>query len=404
MRVATILKGYPRLSETFIAQEILELEKRGIAQIIVSLRHPTDPCEHDLHREIKAERLYLPEYLKDEPERLARARQAAKRLPGYQAAHEAFTADLAADASANRRRRFGQACVLATELPADIGWMHCHFLHTPASVARYASLMTGIPWSFSAHAKDIWTTPPAELSAKLASARWGVTCTGVNAAYLKGLTDTPEKVSLVYHGLDLRRFPDRPCEHPARERITLLTVGRAVEKKGFSDLLRALARLRADPRWRLVHIGGGGLMRRLSAEAERLGIAERVSFRGAQPREAVFEALKEADIFVLPSRIAASGDRDGLPNVLLEAAAFALPIIATKVSAIPELVREEETGRLVPERDPKRLAAAIAALMDDPPARKRLGLAAFARLQADFSCEPGIDLLADKLKRSLAER
>jgi len=404
MRVATLLKGYPRLSETFIAQEILGLERRGIAQRIVSLRHPTDPYEHDLHREISAERYYLPEYLKDEPARVARARRAAEKLPGFEAARAAFMADFAADRTANRRRRFGQACVLAAEMPEDIGWMHCHFLHTPASVARYASLMTGIPWSFSAHAKDIWTTPAAELSVKLASARWGATCTAANAEYLKSLADDPEKVSLVYHGLDLSRFPAEPTEHPERDEIVILTVGRAVEKKGFSDLLRALALLKDDARWRLVHIGGGGLMKRLAAEAERLGIAGRVDFRGAKPREEVFAALKEADLFALPSRITRSGDRDGLPNVLMEAAAFALPAVATKVSAIPEFVEDGKSGLLVPERDPKALAKALRALMGDAQERRRQGLAAFARLNSRFSSEPGIDFMAEKLKASLASR
>ncbi|MBZ8133165.1 glycosyltransferase [Afifella sp. IM 167] len=404
MRVATLLKGYPRLSETFIAQEILGLERRGIAQMIVSLRHPTDPYEHDLHREIGAERYYLPEYLKDDPARVRRARRLAEELPGYKAALAAFEADFAADRTANRRRRFGQACVLAAEMPSDIGWMHCHFLHTPASVARYASLMTGIGWSFSAHAKDIWTTPAPELSAKLASARWGATCTAANVAYLKSLSDDPGKISLVYHGLDLARFPSSPPEHPQAEEITILTIGRAVEKKGFSDLLRALALLKSDPRWRLVHIGGGGLIARLRAEAEKLAISQRLDFRGAQPRENVFDALKEADIFVLPSRITRSGDRDGLPNVLMEAAAFALPAVATTVSAIPEFVEDGKTGLLVHERDPKALAEALSAMMDDAGRRREQGLAAFARVHSRFSCEPGIDFMAEKLKASLAGR
>ena len=171
-RIAVVVKGYPRLSETFIAQEILGLERRGVEQLIVSLRHPTDPHLHDLHREISAEVLYLPEYLKDDPKRVARARSWAETQPGFAAALAAFEADLARDRSANRYRRFGQACVFAHELPADVTWLHTHYLHTPASVTRYAALILGMPWSFSAHAKDIWTSPDWDLKEKLKDAAW----------------------------------------------------------------------------------------------------------------------------------------------------------------------------------------------------------------------------------------
>src|SRR5215207_1953166 len=206
-RVAVIVKGYPRLSETFIAQEILGLQERGVPQLIVSLRHPTDPDVHDLHRAIEADVLYLPEYLKDDPERVRRGRLWAEEQPGFLEAWCAFEADFARDRSVNRRRRFGQACVLARELPDDVDWLHAHFLHTPASVTRYAALIRGMRWSFSAHAKDIWTTPEWELGEKLADAAWGVTCTAANLDRLRTLSSAPKKLHLVYHGLDFSRFP-----------------------------------------------------------------------------------------------------------------------------------------------------------------------------------------------------
>ena len=243
-RIATIVKGYPRLSETFIAQEILGLEKRGIAQLIVSLRHPTEGKVHDLNREIAAEVLYLPEYLQDDPPRVRAARKWAEEQAGYRDALKAFSADLKRDPTVNRRRRFGQACVLARELPDDVDWIHTHYLHTPASVARYAAMIRGMGWSFSAHAKDIWTTPEWELRRKIADAAWGVTCTRTNLDYLRSLTDAPRKIDLVYHGLDFSRFPPAP-ERPAKRNgaFTIVSVGRAVEKKGYADLLRALAML-----------------------------------------------------------------------------------------------------------------------------------------------------------------
>ncbi len=401
-RIAVVVKGYPRLSETFIAQEILGLERRGLDVLIVSLRRPTDGAVHPVHREIRAEVLYLPEYLKDDPPRLAAGRRAAAALRGYDAALAAYERDLARDRSASRRRRFGQACVLAAELPANIDSLYVHFLHTPASVTRYAALMRGLPWSFSAHAKDIWTSPDWELAEKIADADWGTTCTAVNAAKLRSLADRPEKVALVYHGLDFARFP-APTSRPdtrdgRREAVTIVSVARAVEKKGLDDVLRALARLPAELDWRFVHIGGGTLVPRLKALAERLGIADRVDWRGAQPQSAVIAACAEADIFVLASRVTRSGDRDGLPNVLMEAQALGLACVSTRVSAIPEVIDDGRTGVLVEPRDPTALAAALEQLIRDPQRRAALAEASSTAVRQRFSTAPGLDRIAALLR------
>ncbi|WP_233560400.1 glycosyltransferase family protein [Oleomonas cavernae] len=208
-RLAIIVKGYPRLSETFIAQELLALEQAGLALEIWSLRRPTDPDVHQLHRQIQAPAHYLPEYLYQEPLRVLKGLAAGlgrARLPRLMAV---FLRDLWRDPTANRLRRLGQALVLARELPATVGHLHVHFLHTPASVARYAALLTGRRYSFSAHAKDIWTTPAWEKREKIADSAWGVTCTCQGHEALAPLAP-PGRVSLVYHGLDLGRFPRRP--------------------------------------------------------------------------------------------------------------------------------------------------------------------------------------------------
>jgi len=159
--------------------------------------------------------LYLPEYLKDEPRRVRRGWRRARRMAGYGAARRAWLKDLLRDPTPNRIRRFGQALVLAAELPADIGQLHAHFLHTPASVARYAAAMRGLDWSVSAHAKDIWTIPDWEKREKLAAARWAVTCTETGRAHLARLAPAPDNVMLSYHGLDLDRF----APAAARDRI-----------------------------------------------------------------------------------------------------------------------------------------------------------------------------------------
>ena len=404
-RIATVVKGYPRLSETFIAQEILGLERRGIAQLIVSLRRPTDTKVHDLNHEIAADVLYLPEYLKDDPGRVRQGQIWAETQPGYSRALAAFQADLARDRSANRRRRWGQACVLARELPADVDWLHTHFLHTPASVTRYAALIRGLGWSFSAHAKDIWTTPEWELREKLAEAAWGATCTRANLDHLRSLSPRPADLHLVYHGLDFSRLPAPVnARRLDSQDVVIASVGRAVEKKGYPDLLQALAKLRDDPRWRFEHAGGGPLTPRLKARAQHLGIAERIAWHGAQERSFIFSLLARADLFVLPSRLTRSGDRDGLPNVLMEAQAFGVAVLSTDVSGIPELVIHGENGWLVPQRDPGALARALRRLIEDKELRDRIGQAGAASVRRNFSSAPGIDRVADLLRASRADR
>jgi len=399
MTIGLVVKGYPRLSETFIAQEIHGLEQRGSDLRIISLRRPTDGALHPVHREIRAPVHYLPEYLRDAPSRVTSGWRRAKRLPGYAAARSAFLADLRRDPTPNRMRRFGQACVLAAELPADVTHLHAHFLHTPASVARYGALMRGLPLSLSAHAKDVWITPAWDLATKLRDAAWVTACNAAAAARLRRIcSDAP--VDLLYHGLDLRRFPPFDAPRPARagrdptEPLRILSVARAVEKKGLDTLLDALALLPAHLSWRLTHIGGGERLMKLQRRARRLGVAGRIDWRGAQPQEAGLHALREADLFVLPSRVARNGDRDGLPNVLMEAQSQRLAVVATRVAGIPELVRDGETGLLVRPGDAPGLARAIARLARDPAERTRLGDAGHARLRAGFDSDAWLDRLA----------
>lgn len=401
--IVVVLKGYPRLSETFIAQELHALEASGLRLHLVSLRHPTDKTTHPIHDEIAAPVTYLPEYLYQEPLRVLKSWWRVRRAAGYREARAIWLKDLWRDLTPNRVRRFGQALVLAAEMPAAANMIYAHFLHTPASVARYAAHITDHRWACSAHAKDIWTSPEWELREKLNDLDWLVTCTSVNADYLKGLAAEPGKVSLMYHGLDLARFPEFGARRHIRDGgdpeapVEILSVGRAVAKKGYDDLLAALAALPADLAWQFTHIGGGPLLKELKAEAAALGIAEKIIWRGALPQHEVLAALQAADIFVLASRIAEDGDRDGLPNVLMEAQSQKLAVIATDVSAIPELIRQGETGLLVPPQNPRALAAAIEALARDPAARDRFAAAGEARLRDLFDVRKWVGKLAERL-------
>ena len=401
--LAVVLKGYPRLSETFIAQELRALEIRGHHFDIWSLRHPYDDRIHPIHDEITADRHYLPEYLHDEPLRLLRSMFRVARSRRFWSAARVWFGDFMRDRTLNRIRRFGQAAVLAAELPAETRFLYAHFLHTPGSVARYTALIRGIGWGFSAHAKDIWTIPDWEKREKIADCRFGVTCTGTGAEHLQRLDLRGDKISLVYHGLDLSRFPAPPDIRPAGNRFTLLSVGRLVAKKGYGDLLEALSRLPDELDWRFIHIGGGELKRGIEARAKRLELSDRIEWHGKRAQDDVIAAMRSADLFVLPSKIADNGDRDGLPNVLMEAASQKLPILTTDISAIPEFITDGVHGTLVPSGDTKALTDAIVALAADPARRGAMADAAYQRLTDSFGMEAGIEMLDAQLRAALAQ-
>ncbi len=402
-RVAVVLKGWPRLSETFIAQEIAGLEARGIALELWSMRRPTDTARHPVHDRVKGRVVYLPEYVKDDPKRVFAAWLKARRLPGYAAARRKFVDDLRRDATSNRVRRWGQALVLAAELPESIDRLYAHFLHTPASVTRYAATMRGLPWSVSAHAKDIWTSPEWEIRGKLAECDWLVTCTAVGLRRLQELAPRPERLRLVYHGLDFAHLPGPPGPRPMRDGsdpsdpVIVLSVGRKVEKKGYDDLLDALAALPPGLQWRFEHVGAGELSDALKQRAASLGIGDRCTWHGAQPQKAVFAALAGADLFVLASKKAADGDQDGLPNVLMEAAHQGLPLVSTRAAAIGEFVEDGVTGLLVPPASPADLAQALGRMIADPGLRRTLAQRAGEVLRERFSYEAGVDWIAGAL-------
>ncbi|CAN7698117.1 glycosyltransferase family 4 protein [Phyllobacterium sp. LjRoot231] len=399
LKTLVILKGYPRLSETFIAQELLGLERAGFDLTLISMRKPTDTKRHPIHDEIKARVVYLPEYLHEEPIRVFRALKAGWKEPNFKPLLRRFWADLRRDVSRNRFRRLGQALVLAHEWPDAGEWLHAHFIHTPASVARYASIMTDVPWTCSAHAKDIWTSPDWELTEKLGEARWSVTCTRSGFEHMRELTDRKEQVHLSYHGLDLARFGHFAAARPSRDGsdrsdpVQILSVGRAVPKKGYDILLHALALLPARLHWRFVHIGGGDELVRLKPLAVKLGIADRIIWKGALAQAEVLEYYRSADIFALACRVAADGDRDGLPNVLVEASSQNLVCVSTDISGIPELLTGGENGFVVPPENPRLLALALEHAIREPDLRYRLGKAAEKRVREHFDHNSSIHQL-----------
>jgi glycosyltransferase involved in cell wall biosynthesis len=296
--LAVVVKGFPRLSETFIARELAALEARGVDFTLHALRHP-GPDAKLVDNRVRATPRCLPEYLHDEPLRVMRAFAVAQHLPGFAAAWRAFRRDWPRDRGRARLRRLGQACVLATELPPSVRHLHAHFAHSPTSVVRYAAKLRGLTYSVSAHAKDIWTAPDWDLAEKIADASFVAVCNKVGHARLASLGDAT-KIQLIHHGLpraDLSATARSQSRdgNDSQAPVRLLCVARAVEKKGLAFLLDALAQMPSGIAFALEHIGGGPLLEPLKEQAQRLGIADRIIWQGSKSHVDVLAALDRRD-------------------------------------------------------------------------------------------------------------
>jgi glycosyltransferase involved in cell wall biosynthesis len=386
-----ILKGYPRISETFISTEILLLESMGIPIEIYSLRQPRESFSHDSIANIRAQVTYMPEYVLPHWQTLLRNNAALWRKIGSR--YGACLAKAAARAWERQSwatlRHFLQAGHLTALRLYDrpVAHIHAHFCHTPTSVALFASELTGRPFSFTAHAKDIYTSEPDQLARKIKKARFVVTCTRYNARYLTELkhragASTP--IHTIYHGIDLDFFSfDHQPALPSP--YLILSIGRFVPKKGYDDLLKALKLLDdAGVDFQFVHIGAGEIESQIKALVAELGLGHRVSMLGTLAHKEVIGWYRKAHCFTLACKVAPNGDRDGIPNVLIEAMAVGLPVIATRVSAIPELIEDTVTGTLVQPQDPAAMARAITHVLLHPEAHALEVRQARARVEEEF--------------------
>lgn len=377
-RIGYVLKVYPRFSETFVVTEILAREARGTEIEIFSLRPPADSRFHDTLARVSAPVTYVPRVRRPDELWAALAAAAAElpRLP------EALPELLSADAE-----DAGQAVDLAVRVRrAGLTHLHAHFGSVATTVARLASLLTGVPYSFTAHAKDIFheSVDPADLRRKLAGAAHAVTVSDWNAAYLADRYGAAAgRVHRVYNGLDLDAFPFAP--DAADRPPVVAAVGRLVEKKGFDVLLDA-CRLLADAgrEFRCQVVGTGLLEAELRDRSARLGLTGVVEFTGPLPQPQVRAVVRSAAVLAAPCVVGTDGNQDGLPTVLLEAMALGTPCVSTDVAGIGEVVRDETTGLLVPQREAGALASALARLLDDTALRTRLAAAARDLVEKEF--------------------
>ena len=404
-----ILKGYPRISETFISNEILLLERLGFNIHLISMRRGRENFTHESLRRIRARVDYLPEtLLAPLPKFLFHNVQLAAQNPRF------YAAALKTALRRFRRTRKSatikhllQAGVLVHQfLPSsDIVHLHAHFAHSPTSVAMFAGQLSGLDFSFTAHAKDIYTTNPGQLREKISLAKFVVTCTEYNKQHLLSLCDgLPVAIHRIYHGIDTGLFTEETAEKLASQPAPLppyeiLTVARMIAKKGLPTIYKALKILR-DRGIAFHHtlIGDGEDREAVLNLIENLGLSKVARIIGTQPHDVVLDHYRRAALFVLGCEIASNGDRDGIPNVCLESMAMGVPVATTDVSAIPELIENEKTGLLVPARQPELLAQAMLRMLTDQDLRNRVIPAARKRIREDFDNKVLIKKLADVYK------
>lgn len=381
MRAAYVVKRYPRFSETFIVNEILAHEAAGLDVDIFALRPSLDVRFQEEIGRVRAPVTYLESGAGKASGLWERIREAARVLPGFLEKLEHATPEDA--------RTVCQAADLAIQCRArQVDHMHAHFATSAASVARLASVFTGIPFTLTAHAKDIFheDVDPEDLSRKLRGAYRTITVSDHNVAHLRAAyPGDADGVVRIYNGLDLSVFAPRWHE---RDESVIVAVGRLVEKKGLADLIDACAILKDRGRkLRCRIIGDGEEREALSARISQCDVSDTVELTGPLPRTQVATQLARAALLVAPCVTGRDGNRDGLPTVLIEAMALGTPCLSTKVTGIPEIVRDGETGRLVDERSPHQLADAIEAMLNDPKGAFRLAQAARRLVETEFDVE-----------------
>jgi glycosyltransferase involved in cell wall biosynthesis len=391
--IAYLVKGWPRLSETFILNEVIAIERRNIPLRIFSVKDPNNEPIHAKVAGVRASVTYISLARHWKAALLGNLRLLGRRPVSY--LRTFFYAIL--QAVIHLRfvviRRFWQAGHLGNILLREpVAHLHAHFATSPAMVALLTHKLTGIPYTFTAHAKDIYVSPQKLLRAKIEAAEAIITCTEYNRQYLLSEfgPSLNTKLHCIHHGLDLLEFEFRPSRMATRETPVVLAVARLVEKKGLGHLLTALDILRKRGRCvRAEIIGDGPLRGTLESQIRGLGLTDVVEFLGAQPHENVRLAYGRASLFVLPCTVAENGDRDGIPNVLLEAMASGVPVVSTEISGIPELIESERHGLLVPPNDPVRLADAMDRVLASAELPERLARTARSKIEAEFSLDHG---------------
>ena len=405
--IGYVVKMFPRLSETFILNEILELERQGLSLHIFSLKRPTEPGAEAEASRVQAPITYLPERALRQPWRILCAHFGVFRRYGssYLRALLHVVRGRELRSLVRGLRRFSQTCCLVHEM-GEVRHLHAHFATDPTRLASWAHMICGIPYSVTTHAKDLYQGDRINspgLHYKLSLARFIIANSQMSADALRaGFKDQVRApVYTIYNGVDLTAFPLRQDE-PATPLI--LSVGRLVDKKGFSNLVRACQLLKTwGTAFRCEIVGTGPLARPLREQIKECGLEQHVRLLGSMPAKDLRDYYHKATIFALPCVVATDGDRDILPNVLKEAMASGVPVVTTRLPGIEELITHGEDGLLVPPADVEALATSLECLLADAALRRKLAARARKVIEQRFDLRANFALLGNLLRETAKE-
>ncbi len=410
-KIAYLLKMFPRFSETFILNEILELERQGVFLHIYSMKNPNESFKQKGVNKVMSTITYIPEpicflpimFLKNIKTTLPIVTSNLKLFVKSPARYfQAWIFCLRIKDAKACKRLLTAAYIARIFQKEGIEHLHAHFANAPTTVAMFVHLLTGIPYSFTAHAKDIYLSKKNILQKEICEAEFVVTCTDYNRKYLAGISKNGTPIHTVYHGIDYKVFVNRKDEKKCldksnefpKDQPIILSVGRLVEKKGFDCLIRACTLLQNwDIDFQCQIVGEGPLESTLKELIRDIKLEDKIQILKFLPQERLVSKYEQAALFALSCQITKNGDRDGIPNVLLEAMAMGLPVVATSVSGITELVESEQNGLLVPPEDHFALARAMKQILVKPDAYKSFGHKGQEKIKQDFGLKLNVSRL-----------
>jgi len=409
LRVGYIVRSFPRLSQTFILNEVLALEASGVQVRIFSCTNPHESIVQPQVADVQAQIDYLEDgqhhswlsllwqhllLLCIVPHRYLSTLWYVLRHPEFD---EGYTAT-------SRYNCFQQAISLTHLLRQArasnnmIDHLHAHFAHDPTLIAQLVHRLTGIPFTFTAHARDIYQIPAVALAERIQQAEAVVTCCQRNIEYFQSVVTAEHhaKLQVIHNGINLEDFQPSNATHETDKAPLILSASRFVEKKGYLDLLTACHRLKErGQNFRCVIYGDGPLSNQMAEAIDELELYDHVTLAGLCTQQELRRMMPQAAIFALTPFVTDDGDRDGVPTVLAEAMACGVPVVSTTVAGIPELVIDGQNGLLVAPHQIDEITDSLVILLNDEEKRRQFGSAARNTIIAEFNLQTGARQLAN---------